>query len=115
VTARACIVCCRPFVPTANNRSRCPDHVIPKASRDRSYRTQAHRIIAASSRCGISGGLLGVDPTDPSVVDHIIPRAHGRTDDPSNLQAAHKSRNGRKSAHCQATSEARTDSLHALD
>jgi 5-methylcytosine-specific restriction endonuclease McrA len=58
----------------------------------------AHSIIAASNVCGICGRPLHGDPFDPPVVDHIRPRARGGSDDPSNLQAAHRSCNGRKSA-----------------
>jgi 5-methylcytosine-specific restriction endonuclease McrA len=99
---RACIVCGRPFTPTASSKSRCERHAIPRISRDRNYRNLAKRIIAASSHCGICGQPF-TNPADPPVVDHRIPRARGGTDDPSNLQAAHKSCNGRKSSHLPAT------------
>ena len=99
---RACIVCGRSFTPTATSKGRCPQHAIPRVSRDRSYRDLAKRIIAASSGCGICGQPF-TDPTDPPVVDHIVPRAYGGSDDPANLQAAHKSCNGRKSSHLPAT------------
>ena len=98
MTLRACLVCGASFQPTAANTSRCERHPVPKVSRDRVYRNLAHRIIAASSTCGICGQPLGADPDNPPVVDHIIPRARGGTNDPANLQASHRRCNGAKSA-----------------
>ena len=37
-------------------------------------------------------------PDDPTVLDHITPRAYGGGDDVANLQATHKRCNARKSA-----------------
>jgi 5-methylcytosine-specific restriction enzyme A len=89
---RACIVC----GAVVRDGNRCPRHPKGKVSRHRRYRDACAAIIANATRCGICGD--GPRPDDPYVVDHILPRAHGGTDDPSNLQAAHRSCNGRKGA-----------------
>jgi 5-methylcytosine-specific restriction endonuclease McrA len=94
---RACVVCGRTFQPTPDNPSRCERHRIPKVNRDRTYRNLSAAVIAAATHCGICGQPF-TDPTDPPVVDHIISRAHGGNDDPTNLQAAHRTCNGRKGA-----------------
>jgi 5-methylcytosine-specific restriction endonuclease McrA len=73
---------------------RCPEHLKRPVSRDRSYREACALIKANASACGICGE--GPRADDPWVVDHIVPRAHGGGDEPSNLQAAHRSCNGRK-------------------
>ena len=52
--------------------------------------------VATIIHCALCG--QGPRPNDPFVCDHIIPRAHGGTDDPTNWQGAHRSCNGRKGA-----------------
>jgi 5-methylcytosine-specific restriction endonuclease McrA len=89
---KACVVCARP-VP-AGMGSRCELHPKRPVSRDRRYRHACALIKANAERCGICGE--GPRPDDPWVVDHITPRARGGSDEPSNLQAAHRSCNGRK-------------------
>jgi 5-methylcytosine-specific restriction endonuclease McrA len=93
-------VCCAPGCGriTEPGKSRCPLHPKRRVPGDRRYRKLAAAIIAASTHCGICGLPLLADPNDPPVVDHITPRAYGGTDDPANLQAAHRSCNGRKSS-----------------
>jgi 5-methylcytosine-specific restriction endonuclease McrA len=92
---KACVVCGRP-IPLGQG-GRCSLHPKKAVPRDRRYRELCARIIAAATHCGICGKPF-TDPADPAVVDHIIPRAHGGSDDPFNLQASHLSCNGRKSA-----------------
>lgn len=93
MSVRACVVCGRPT--ESANQSRCARHRQP-SPRVRWYRDLCDRIMAVSSLCGICGQPLG-DKSD-AVIDHIVPRALGGTHDESNLQAAHRSCNGRKSA-----------------
>jgi 5-methylcytosine-specific restriction endonuclease McrA len=93
---RACLICSRPFVPTGPGQSRCPLHEKRAVPRDRRYRALANAVIAAATTCAICGEPPRAD--DPFVVDHITPRAHGGTDDPTNLQATHRSCNARKGA-----------------
>jgi 5-methylcytosine-specific restriction endonuclease McrA len=94
---RACVICGTPFQPTGPGQSRCPQHPKHIVPRTRQYRNKRDRVIANASVCGICGKPF-TDPTDPPVVDHIEPRAYGGTDDETNLQAAHRSCNGRKGA-----------------
>jgi 5-methylcytosine-specific restriction endonuclease McrA len=76
--------------------SRCPEHRRRDVPRDRAYRELASSIVAGATICA----LCGKPPTaaDGLVTDHIIPRARGGSDDASNLQAAHRTCNARKSA-----------------
>jgi 5-methylcytosine-specific restriction endonuclease McrA len=83
--------------------NRCALHPKRRVPRDRRYREMAHKIIAASTVCGICGKALHGDPFDLPVVDHIIPRALGGSDDPANLQATHRSCNARKSSQLLST------------
>jgi 5-methylcytosine-specific restriction endonuclease McrA len=75
------------------------DHKHPKRKlpRDRWYRDQRARILAASTHCGICGKPF-TNPNDPTVLDHIVPRAYGGNHEQWNLQAAHRSCNARKSS-----------------
>jgi 5-methylcytosine-specific restriction endonuclease McrA len=83
--------------------NRCALHPKRRVSRHRRYRELAHSIIANASLCGICGRPLHGDPLDPPVVDHIIPRAYGGDDDPTNLQPTHRSCNSRKSSQLPST------------
>jgi 5-methylcytosine-specific restriction endonuclease McrA len=96
LTKRLCITCLQPFEPTASNTSRCAQHQRRKVNRDRSYRDLATSITTTATCCGICGKPF--EPGDRRVVDHIRPLAHGGSDDPSNLQAAHRRCNGLKSS-----------------
>jgi 5-methylcytosine-specific restriction endonuclease McrA len=93
-------MCGRPVrpedIPLSGSRSRCPQHPKTPLNRDGRYREQRERILAASTVCHICGQPPTAD--DPFVLDHVVARAYGGTDDPSNLAAAHKSCNGRKGA-----------------
>jgi len=97
VTLKACLICGRAFQPTAPKQARCPEHSLPRLTRDRTYLKIRAVILANATVCGICGKPF-TDPSDPAVLDHVRPRAYGGTDDPSNLQAAHRSCNGRKGA-----------------
>jgi 5-methylcytosine-specific restriction protein A len=82
---------------TEPGQSRCSLHPKPPVSRHRRYRNLRERLIEASGgRCYLCGKAFTAD--DPPVIDHVTPRAHGGTDDESNLAAAHRSCNGRKGA-----------------
>jgi 5-methylcytosine-specific restriction protein A len=96
---RCCIECGR----IIDRGNRCALHPKVKLNRDRAYRELRAHIIANSTVCGICGKPLHANPTDVAVVDHIVPRARGGTDDTSNLQAAHRSCNARKSANLPGT------------
>ncbi len=89
---RVCIVCGR----IAETGGRCALHPKIKVSRHRAYRNLCAIIIANATACAICGQPPQAE--DPFVVDHIWPRARGGTDHPGNLQAAHRSCNGHKSA-----------------
>jgi 5-methylcytosine-specific restriction endonuclease McrA len=75
---------------------RCQEHPKRRVPRHRQYRNLCAAIKANATFCGICGE--GPRTDDPWVVDHIVPRARGGSDDPTNLQAAHRSCNGRKGA-----------------
>jgi 5-methylcytosine-specific restriction endonuclease McrA len=91
-------ICCHPGCARITEPGKsCPLHPKHHVPRHRRYRNLCARIIANATVCGICGQPF-TDPNDPPVVDHIHPRAYGGTDDPSNLQAAHRSCNGRKGA-----------------
>lgn len=96
MTWKSCLICGRAFEVTGPKQSRCPLHAAPKLNRDRRYRNARDLILANATVCGICAKPPRDD--DPLVLDHIQPRAYGGTDDPSNLQAAHRSCNGRKGA-----------------
>jgi 5-methylcytosine-specific restriction endonuclease McrA len=83
--------CGRLALPGTNRCELHPKHKVP---RDRRYRNLCALIKANAMHCGI----CGEEPRagDPWVIDHVLPRAHGGSDEPSNLQAAHRSCNGRK-------------------
>jgi len=87
---KACARCGRPC-PAGKNR--CPEHALPR--RSRSYSRAAAKVRAAAEYCWICGGPF-TDPNDPPVADHVIPRAHGGSDDITNLAPAHRSCNGRR-------------------
>jgi 5-methylcytosine-specific restriction endonuclease McrA len=89
---RACTVCGRPGVG-----ARCHLHAIPPRPRGRATQNQIRTLVANATRCHICG--QPPTPDDPLVADHVIPRAHGGTDNLSNLKAAHRSCNGRKGAN----------------
>jgi 5-methylcytosine-specific restriction endonuclease McrA len=91
---RACVICGATSVP---GTSRCIRHPKAKLSRHRQYRKLREQLLAAHPSCHLCGGSF-TDPADPPVLDHVIPRAHGGTDHPSNLKPAHRSCNGRKGA-----------------
>jgi 5-methylcytosine-specific restriction endonuclease McrA len=84
---RLCIVCHRPCDGT-----RCPEHTLQK--RSGSYTRSARKIVENATRCHLCG--QGPRPGDPFVADHLIPRAYGGPDDPTNLAPAHRSCNGRR-------------------
>lgn len=68
-----------------------------RRNRDSAYRQRNRRILLANAtRCSI----CGEPPTasDPLEAGHIIPVAHGGSDDLTNLQAEHRSCNRRKGA-----------------
>jgi 5-methylcytosine-specific restriction endonuclease McrA len=99
---KACSICGRPFQPTGPKQSRCPLHPARKVPRNRSYLNTRTLILANARTCGICGKPF-TDPKDPPVLDHVEPRAYGGSDDPSNLQAAHRSCNGRKGSQLPPT------------
>jgi 5-methylcytosine-specific restriction endonuclease McrA len=97
MTLRACLICGTPFQPTKGNTSRCDQHQLRKRPRGRPHRRAAAALIAASDGiCAICGEPFTA--ADPPVCDHITPLAYGGSDHPTNLQATHRSCNGRKSA-----------------
>lgn len=87
---KACQVCGKP-----TTGSRCPRHALP--TRGRNYAANAKIVRANATICHLCG-LPFTDPDDPAVADHIIPRAHGGSDELANLAAAHASCNGRRGA-----------------
>jgi 5-methylcytosine-specific restriction endonuclease McrA len=89
---RACTVCGRP-----GTGARCTLHAIPPRPRSRATQQTIRAFVATVTRCAICG--QPPRPGDLFVCDHIIPRAHGGSDHPSNWQGAHRSCNGRKGAH----------------
>lgn len=96
---RCCIECGR----IIDQGSRCALHPKVKLNRTRAYRNLRDLIIANSTVCGICGKRLDANPADVTVLDHIVPRARGGLDHASNLQAAHRSCNARKSAQLPGT------------
>ena len=92
---KACLECGRICPP---GRNRCELHPVTPMRRDRAYNQLRATIIANSSICPLCDLPLNTDPKDPTVIDHRIPRAHGGTDDRSNLQATHRRCNLRKAA-----------------
>jgi 5-methylcytosine-specific restriction endonuclease McrA len=90
---RCCIICAR-IIPSGN---RCELHRKPPVSRHRQYRKLRERLIAEHPYCHICRKPF-TDPDDPPVLDHVVPRAHGGTDDETNLRPAHRSCYGRKGA-----------------
>ncbi len=97
---KTCVICGR-ITATGN---RCPAHPKPPVSRHRQYRKLREELIAAYPYCHLCGRPF-TDPADPPVLDHVMPRAYGGTDDPSNLKPAHRSCNGRKGANIAAEIE----------
>jgi 5-methylcytosine-specific restriction endonuclease McrA len=86
---RPCLVCRRP-----TRGARCPAHALPR--RGHAHAVAANAAVAnalACWRCGKPG-----TPDDPLTGDHVIARAHGGTDDPSNYRASHRSCNSRAGA-----------------
>jgi 5-methylcytosine-specific restriction endonuclease McrA len=88
---RACIQCGRP-----SNGPRCDQHAIAPRNRARASQATIRAFVSTVTHCAICG--QGPRPRDPFVCDHIIPRAHGGSDHPTNWQGAHRSCNGRKGA-----------------
>ena len=86
---KACSICGRIALPGSN---RCERHY--RKPRSGSYGRDAKRVRETAVVCHLCG--QGPRPDDPFVADHIIPRAYGGTDDPTNLAPAHRSCNGRK-------------------
>jgi 5-methylcytosine-specific restriction endonuclease McrA len=75
--------------------NRCPLHPKPP-KRTGTYTRNAAKVRAAATTCYLCG--LPFTPDDPAVADHVQPRAYGGSDNITNLQAAHRSCNGRKGA-----------------
>lgn len=79
---RLCVVCSAPATGTA---SRCERHLIVR-SNGRPWRALRLEILKRDNwRCMIGGDGCTIVA---STVDHIVPLAHGGTDDPANLRAA---------------------------
>ena len=89
MTLRACVTCGKP-----SEQSRCLEHRLP--NRKRRYFDNARVVRANATVCALCGHGPRLD--DPWVADHITPRARGGTDELDNLQAAHRSCNGRRGA-----------------
>ncbi len=86
--------------------------------RDRSWgiQQQHRRLVAAANVCAICGqplthGLPALNPAAP-VVDHIIPVAHGGSDEPTNKQVAHRRCNRAKGTKAYAPIVKRSGALH---
>jgi 5-methylcytosine-specific restriction endonuclease McrA len=98
---KACTICGRGFQVTGPKQSRCPDHAKPPVPRHRQYRKLREQLLAAHPYCHICRKPF-TDPTDPPVIDHVVARAYGGSDDPSKLKPAHRSCNRRKGAGIRA-------------
>lgn len=77
-----------------------------KRATDRRWREVRAAILAANQTCGICGeiinvGLSGLHPDGPNI-DHIIPLAHGGSDDLANLMPTHRRCNLAKGAKRQS-------------
>jgi 5-methylcytosine-specific restriction endonuclease McrA len=92
--SRTCLVCGATALP---GQSRCANHQVPPVPRHRQYRKLRSRLLVAHPYCHLCGKPFN-DPRDPAVLDHVIPRAHGGSDDETNLLPAHRSCNGKKGA-----------------
>jgi 5-methylcytosine-specific restriction endonuclease McrA len=90
---KACVICGR----LTRDSPRCELHQLRKHSRSRSFQRTRALILANATECGRCHGPFD-NPADPPVIDHIVAVAHGGSDDPSNLQPAHRSCNGRAGA-----------------
>jgi 5-methylcytosine-specific restriction endonuclease McrA len=71
----------------------------PRQKRTGTYSRLAAQLRALANaspafRCPICQDLRR--PNDDWVVDHIVPRAHGGSDDATNLRVVHRSCNGRR-------------------
>jgi 5-methylcytosine-specific restriction protein A len=100
LVARPCLDCQRP----TRNGSRCPEHAAEREQRrDRRRGTAAQRGYGAAwqrvsrqilERDGYVCQLCG--RPGATTADHVISKANGGSDDPSNLVAAHRLCNSRK-------------------
>lgn len=63
----------------------------------RHWRNARLQVIAAATICGICGRDL-LRKFDPIEVDHLVPIAHGGTDELTNLRAVHRSCNRQRGA-----------------
>jgi len=61
---------------------------------DAAYRAAREQVLAEEDRCWLCHEPG--DERDPLEADHVVPKAHGGTDDRSNLRAAHRSCNRRR-------------------
>lgn len=99
--AHACAAPGCPRLVTGGGRSRCPEHTRLADRRrgnrhERGYGAEWERLSRAilerdGYRCCYCGGYA-------RTVDHLLPKAHGGTDDPSNLVAACRRCNSAKGA-----------------
>lgn len=87
---RNCSVC----GVAVENTDRCPKH--PRRARTGEYKRNAATVRANATRCYMCGDPF--TPDNPPVADHIIPRAHGGSDELSNLAPACRRCNGKKGA-----------------